>query len=49
LNEIVSGLLIETGAAGVTRNRHIQMVMANLGDSLGGSSRNEVERGAMVT
>jgi hypothetical protein len=48
LNEIVSGLLIETGAAGVTRNRHIQMVMANLGDSLGGSSRNEVGRVAMA-
>ena len=48
LNEIVSGLLIEAGAAGVTRNRHIQMVMANLGDSLGGSSRNEVGRVAMA-
>ena len=48
LNEVVSGLLNEAGVAGVTRNRHIQMLMANLGDSLGGSSRNEVGRVAMA-
>jgi hypothetical protein len=45
LNPIISGLILDTG---VTRNRHIEMLMANLGDSLGGSSRNEVGRVAMA-
>jgi hypothetical protein len=45
LNKIVSGLIIDMG---VTRLRHIEMLMTNLGDALGGSSRNEVGRVAMV-
>jgi hypothetical protein len=45
LNDVVSQLLLDTG---VTRHRHIEMLMANLGDSLGGSSRNEVGRMAMA-
>jgi site-specific DNA-methyltransferase (cytosine-N4-specific) len=44
-NRVVSGLLTRTG---VSSHRHIQMLMANLGDSLGGSSRNEVGRVAMA-
>jgi hypothetical protein len=40
-NRIVSEL-IKTG--GVTAQRHIEMAFANLGDSLGGVSRNEVGR-----
>jgi hypothetical protein len=41
LNRIVSELV---KAGGVTPQRHIQMAMANLGDSLGGVARNEVGR-----
>lgn len=44
-NHVVSGLITRTG---VSHHRHIQMFMANLGDSLGGSSRNEVGRVAMA-
>ena len=40
-NKII-GELIKTG--GVTPQRHIEMAFANLGDSLGGVSRNEVGR-----
>lgn len=40
-NRII-GELIKTG--GVTPQRHIEMAFANLGDSLGGVSRNEVGR-----
>jgi hypothetical protein len=41
LNRIISGL-VKIG--GVTPHRHIEMVLASFGDSLGGSSRNEVGR-----
>jgi hypothetical protein len=41
LNRVVSGLLMKTG---VSPQRHLEMLFANLGDSLGGSSRNEVGR-----
>lgn len=41
LNRIISELV---KAGGVTPQRHIQMAMANLGDSLGGVARNEVGR-----
>jgi len=44
-NEIVSALVL---VGGVTPQRHIAMLMANLGDSLGGTSRNEVGRTAMM-
>lgn len=44
-NKIVSALVL-TG--GVTPHRHIAMLMANMGDSLGGVSRNEVGRTAMM-
>jgi len=44
-NRIVSALVL---AGGVTKQRHIEMLMANLGDSLGGTSRNEVGRIAMM-
>ncbi|MCX6029919.1 MAG: hypothetical protein NT169_11545 [Chloroflexi bacterium] len=44
-NKIVSAL-IKTG--GVTPQRHIEMAFANLGDSLGGVSRNEVGRIALA-
>jgi hypothetical protein len=40
-NEIVSDLVLK---GGVTPYRHLTMMMANLGDSLGGTSRNEVGR-----
>jgi len=40
-NEITSGLVLE---GGVSPYRHIVMLTANLGDSLGGTSRNEVGR-----
>ena len=40
LNRVISKLLLSTG---VTRYRHLEILMANLGDSLGGSSLNEVE------
>jgi len=44
-NKIISGLITE---GGVTPYRHIVMMMANLGDSLGGTSRNEVGRVALM-
>lgn len=44
-NDIISDLILECD---VTRYRHIVMMVSNLGDSLGGSSRNEVGRVAMV-
>jgi len=44
-NAITSNLVLEGGA---TTYRHIEMMMANLGDSLGGVSRNEVGRIAMT-
>lgn len=44
-NEITSRLVL---AGGVSPYRHIIMMAANLGDSLGGTSRNEVGRMAMV-
>jgi len=44
-NRIVSDLVLE---GGVTPYRHIVMMTANLGDSLGGTSRNEVGRVAMM-
>lgn len=44
-NEIISSLVL---AGGVSPYRHIVMMMANLGDSLGGTSRNEVGRVAMM-
>ena len=44
-NRIISGLVL---AGGVTPYRHIVMMMANLGDSLGGTSRNEIGRVAMM-
>ena len=40
-NRITSRLVV---AGGATPYRHVQMMMANLGDSLGGVSRNEVGR-----
>jgi hypothetical protein len=43
LNGIVSSL-IEIG--GVSVNRHLEMLLGNLGDSLGGIARNEVGRAA---
>ena len=43
-NKIISGLITE---GGVTPYRHIVMMIANLGDSLGGTSRNEVGRVAL--
>jgi len=47
-NEIVSYLNGIVGSlvklSGVSKNRHLEMVLANLGDSLGGTSRNEVGR-----
>jgi hypothetical protein len=45
LNEITSRLVLE---GGVSPYRHIIMMTANLGDSLGGTSRNEVGRIAMM-
>lgn len=45
LNQIISGLLMSTG---VSRLRHLEMLLANLGDAIGGSSRNEVGRVAMA-
>lgn len=45
-NKITSSL-IKVG--GVTRNRHIEMLFGNLGDSLGGVSRNEVGRAASAS
>ncbi|MCB0072861.1 MAG: hypothetical protein KDE20_15425 [Caldilineaceae bacterium] len=45
LNRVVSGLIIATG---VSPRRHIEMLMANVGESLGGSSRNEVGRVAVA-
>ena len=44
-NKIVSALVL---AGDVTPHRHITMLMANIGDSLGGISRNEVGRTAMM-
>jgi hypothetical protein len=44
-NEIISSLVL---AGGVSPYRHIIMMTANLGDSLGGTSRNEVGRIAMM-
>lgn len=44
-NRIVSRAILERG---VTPYRHFMMMMANLGDSLGGMSRNEVGRVAMM-
>ncbi|MCB0196391.1 MAG: hypothetical protein KDJ65_30845 [Anaerolineae bacterium] len=44
-NEITSELVLK---GGVTPYRHIIMMSANLGDSLGGTSRNEVGRIAMM-
>lgn len=44
-NRIISKLVL---AGGVTPYRHIVMMTANLGDSLGGTSRNEVGRVAMM-
>jgi len=44
-NEIVSALVL---AGGVSPQRHVLMLTANLGDSLGGISRNEVGRTAMM-
>ena len=44
-NRVVSRLLVHSG---VSHSRHVQMLMANLGESLGGSSRNEVGRMAMA-
>lgn len=44
-NEITSSLILE---GGVSSYRHIVMMTANLGDSLGGTSRNEVGRVAMM-
>ena len=44
-NEIISKLIQD---GGVSKNRHFAMFMANLGDSLGGVSRNEVGRIAMM-
>lgn len=41
LNGIVSRLV---NLSGVSENRHLEMVLANLGDSLGGTSRNEIGR-----
>lgn len=41
LNGIVSRLV---KLSGVSENRHLEMLLANLGDSLGGTSRNEVGR-----
>ncbi len=43
-NKIVSGLI---QAAPVSSYRHIELLMANLGDALGGVSRNEVGRVAV--
>lgn len=44
-NEITSRLVL---AGGISPYRHIVMMTANLGDSLGGTSRNEVGRMAMM-
>jgi hypothetical protein len=44
LNETMSGLLMTIGE--VSPNMHLQMFLANLGDSLGGTSRNDVGRSA---
>jgi len=44
-NTIVSDLVLE---GGVTPYRHIVMMIANLGDSLGGTSRNEIGRVALM-
>lgn len=44
-NKIISSLIVK---GGVTPYRHIVMMIANLGDSLGGTSRNEVGRIAMM-
>jgi hypothetical protein len=44
-NEITSRLVL---SGGVSSYRHIVMMIANLGDSLGGTSRNEVGRIAMT-
>ncbi|MBX3049933.1 MAG: hypothetical protein KF753_00590 [Caldilineaceae bacterium] len=44
-NEIISALVL---AGGVSPQRHVLMLTANLGDSLGGMSRNEVGRTAMM-
>ena len=44
-NRITSQLVL---AGGVTPYRHVVMMTANLGDSLGGTSRNEVGRVAMM-
>jgi hypothetical protein len=41
LNGIIGSLV---KLSGVSNNRHLEMVLANLGDSLGGTSRNEVGR-----
>ncbi len=43
-NRIVSGLV---QAAPVSHYRHVELLMANVGDGLGGTSRNEVGRVAM--
>jgi hypothetical protein len=45
LNRVIGDLILEVG---VTGHRHVEMLMANLGDALGGSSRNEVGRVAMA-
>lgn len=45
-NRIISSLLIRTG---VSQYRHIEMFMANLGDAIGGSFRNEIGRLAMIS
>lgn len=44
-NEIISDLVLENV---LSKYRHIVMMISNLGDALGGSSRNEVGRIAMV-
>ena len=44
-NKILSELVL---VGDVTQNRHFAMLMANIGDSLGGTSRNEVGRTAMM-
>ena len=44
LNEVISGLLVTIGE--ISPNMHLQMFLANLGDSLGGTSRNDVGRAA---
>lgn len=44
-NKLISKLIQDSG---VSKNRHLAMFMSNLGDSMGGISRNEVGRVAMM-